>query len=406
MKASIHHNLSPEELTKALARLADASGIGPDVAGQLLKACACDDEPKEPREPAVAGLFYQFQQRYREAMDDLRQIVGTGRHLRKSVILTASQIRDVLQTIKDRFDFMAGQMQTDYQPDDPTLQRWKDMGLCPPETTPLNFAEIVAGPDAYLIRNAFIFGRLWDAVERGETYHDVLRLSKEMPLLKPDLDAIAVAERETGLYIQNFGNDIATEVGQKWAQRQADTVRQMAVDYHQRTLTRRVLDREEKQELGEEILDLPITNWQQLSSELYHAMDDKARDWQRVAFFEINSATKQGHAHELMRIIGPDALVFRRPLPTACAQCKHLLLEADGQTPRLFRLKDLILNGNNIGRKPMPTRSGKVHSTERPDGQETLKATAGPLHPWCGCSPVREYIAGAHGWEPTQPVTT
>jgi len=81
---------------------------------------------------------------------------------------------------------------------------------------------------------------------------------------------------------------------------------------------------------------------------------------------------------------GPKQLVYKMPLPTACAQCKHLYLEEDG-TPRIFDLAELVGNGMNIGRKAHPVRSGEVVPGGREDGQETLKAVAGLVHNFCQC---------------------
>jgi hypothetical protein len=80
-----------------------------------------------------------------------------------------------------------------------------------------------------------------------------------------------------------------------------------------------------------------------------------------------------------------DKYVYKRPMPTACAQCKYLYLMPDGVTPRLFKLSEMISNGTNVGRKPHPTKGGKVVPGGRVDGQETLKAVAGLVHPWCAC---------------------
>jgi len=128
-----------------------------------------------------------------------------------------------------------------------------------------------------------------------------------------------------------------------------------------------------------------VENWQQSKSELYHALDEKDRDLDRVAYYEITDAQKQGQAAQLLQDGNVDKLVYKRPLPTACAQCKHLYLLPDGVTPRLFKLSEMISNGTNIGCKPHPTKGGKVVPGGRTDGQETLKAVAGLVHPWCAC---------------------
>ncbi|MGE3551170.1 MAG: hypothetical protein AB7I29_14875, partial [Geobacter sp.] len=179
--------------------------------------------------------------------------------------------------------------------------------------------------------------------------------------------------------------DLATKIGQLAIKKRNDAIRQMAIDYHAGRLKRTVRDEELKREAGEEIPERYVENWQQLKSELYHTLDEKDRDLDRVAYYEITDAQKQGQAAQLLADGNVDKLVYKRPLPTACAQCKHLYLMPDGVTPRLFKLSDMISNGANIGRKPHPTKGGKVVPGGRADGQETLKAVAGLVHPWCAC---------------------
>lgn len=72
--AKIEHNLTDEELVKALTALADESDIGE----QLLKAvkartCACDDTPKEPRYPAMRHLYRKMMQMDRDARKDIER---------------------------------------------------------------------------------------------------------------------------------------------------------------------------------------------------------------------------------------------------------------------------------------------------------------------------------------------
>jgi hypothetical protein len=239
-------------------------------------------------------------------------------------------------------------------------------------------------------------GKLIEAVESGKTYQEVMSLALNSPLLLPDLHAIAVSEQQTALYLTDNAADLATKVGQLAIQKRNETIRQMAVDYHSRTLTRTVRDREEKEMQGIATPDLPVETWQQFRSELHHTLNEKDRDLDRVAYYEITDAVKQGMAHKLLQDGNVDKLVYKMPLSSACAQCKHLYLQKDGKTPKLFKLSKLILNGTNIGRKPHPVRGGKVALGGRTDGTETLKAVAGCVHPWCACMGPYEFT----GYEP------
>lgn len=298
--------------------------------------------------------------------------------------MTHDQILQLQQAVADRYGFIAAQLQGDYTPDPIQLERWKRLGLVPEHITPETFASSVPA-EMQFIRNAFIIGRMADAIEQSTTFEEAMRLALHMPMQKPDLAAIAIAEQQTAMYITDNAKDLATKIGRLAIQKRNEAIRQMAIDFHARKLKRTVLDEETKREAGEEIPERYVEDWQQFKSELYHAMDDKARDWDRVAYYEIVDAQKQGMAHALMEDGNVDKLVYKMPLPTACSQCKFLYLEKDGITPRLFKLSEMISNGTNIGRKPHATKGGKVVEGGRPDGQETLKAVAGLVHPNCAC---------------------
>ena len=72
MRATISHNLSTEELTKALAALADESQIGEALLKAVAaKTSAIDCEPKEPRDPAMRHLYRLLVAENRRAMDDI-----------------------------------------------------------------------------------------------------------------------------------------------------------------------------------------------------------------------------------------------------------------------------------------------------------------------------------------------
>lgn len=84
---------------------------------------------------------------------------------------------------------------------------------------------------------------------------------------------------------------------------------------------------------------------------------DWSRDWNRVAHTEMWNARLNGESMALINNESPlsndgeNTLVFKRPAPNACNHCKKHYLENDGVTPKIFRLKDLIANGTNYGKK-------------------------------------------------------
>ena len=405
MEINASHNLSPTELNKTLAGMAIGSGIEDELLEMLQKAVkrsTCDDqEPKLPRHRATRTLYAMMRQQYVAACRDIERyaaMISTGQ-LQKAMHagpLTADQLRQLQQAINDRFGFIGAQLQSvDYQPAPDLLERWKQLGLVDVGITPETFAASIPA-EVHFIRNAFLMGKFIEAVESGKSYQEVMHLALYAPILAPDLHAIAVAEQQTALYLTDNAADLATKVGQLAIQKRNETIRQMAVDYHGRKLKRTVLDEEAKRDAGIEIPERYVENWPQFKSELHQTMEDKARDWDRVAYYELTDAQKQGQAYKLLQDGNVDKLVYKMPLATACAQCKHLFLKSDGKTPRVFKLSRLINNGTNIGRKPYPVRGGKTVPVGRSDGAETLKAVVGLVHPWCACAGPYEYT----GYEP------
>ena len=101
---------------------------------------------------------------------------------------------------------------------------------------------------------------------------------------------------------------------------------------------------------------------------------DWERDWHRVAHSEMWDAKVQGEANAIIDNESPvskkgrETMVFKRPAPNACNKCKQLYLEADGITPKLFKITELQANGSNYGKK-----------------QADWKPTLGILHPNCMC---------------------
>lgn len=102
---------------------------------------------------------------------------------------------------------------------------------------------------------------------------------------------------------------------------------------------------------------------------------DLNRDWHRVAHTEMWNAKLNGEAEAILNNESPlskkgaDTMVYKRPAAsTACKKCKQLLLEPDGVTPKVFKLSELIQNGDNYGLK-----------------QADWKPVVGTIHPNCMC---------------------
>lgn len=396
MDLSVEHNLSAVEMFQAVIALTKGHGLEHEVHDCLAKAI--EDGPVIPRDPVVREIVDRWMEEYRAAISWIRGYVD--RYLadgdRKGFFkaqpaakypdgpLTREQIREIQQAIRERFNYFASSFESNFTPDSALLKKWKKLGIVAPDVRASDFVSNVAG---HLVRNAFIFGRLQAAIERGAiTYADVLHHALHSPLTRPDHLAVKVAEQQAAAYITKFGEDLATGATQLIAARNRKIVHDMVVDYHKQEL--------QAVKLNATAGDRIVTDWRQLASELYHTMEDKARDWQRIAYYESYDAKQQGQGLAIMAEKGPDALVYKQPMPTACPQCKHLYLHETG-LPRLFRVRDMLAFGNNIGRKPMPVKGGVVSNDTRPDGADTLKPVMGLVHPWCQCVLYR-----FTGWEP------
>ncbi len=392
---AVEHNLSKGELAKALVEISEAEGVSERVCETLLeKAHKHAKGPIVPRNPAYKGLYEEFQALYAEAeewsIDYVKKVVTKPWQLRKAKMptapLTKTQLERIQTAIRDKFKYIASQMEGDRAAVSMAeLARWKKLGLVAKNVTPSTFGKIAPG-SAQLIRNAFVFGRLSLAIEKGTSYESVLKLALEMPLIKPDLAAIAVAEARAGAALVSVGDGLAKKVAQTLLDRERDNVRDLVISY---------FDGMEPTVNAPELYETPekrVDTWQGFARELRENLGTTGRDWDRVAFSEIQDAASNGRAMDLLEKRGGDVMVMKIPQPTACPQCIALYLNDDG-TPRVFPLRELMANGSNIGRKPMPVRKGRVVSYDRMDGAQTVLPVVGQVHPWCQCEgPVEAEI--------------
>lgn len=109
-----------------------------------------------------------------------------------------------------------------------------------------------------------------------------------------------------------------------------------------------------------------------LASEIGHAVGDWERDWLRISAYIMHEAYNYGRAQNIFKNYGEDAEVYFDVYEDACRRCKELYLtdpDMDGSEPKVFKLKDVLANGNNIGRKV-----------------DEWLPTVGPTHPYCRCT--------------------
>ena len=261
------------------------------------------------------------------------------------MFLTEDQLHELTAIIQNHFSaFVANQVSPTAIPPE-TLARLKEMGL--------------VNVRAATLADAYAYGILVGTMRnqpKDLTYADFKRTLKTnpVPLSPVEKQAQTIAQLSAGQYIQGIGTRMAQAVGAAVMQTDAESRR--ALQESVRTQT----------EMG-------IANrasLQQLTSALGHDSLDFTRDMRRVANTEVQEAMQQGTADNIIRESGPDALVARLAAPACCDACTRLFNEPDGK-PRIFKLGELMANGNNVGRK-----------------QAEWVATSGVVHPNCRCTTV------------------
>lgn len=109
-----------------------------------------------------------------------------------------------------------------------------------------------------------------------------------------------------------------------------------------------------------------------LAADLANTSQDWEVDWLRIAYYLTHEAYNAGRAQDILKNHGANAEVYFDVYEGACKRCKELYLEDPDDPdskPIVFKLDDIIANGNNIGRK-----------------SADWKPTISPTHPYCRCT--------------------
>ena len=253
-------------------------------------------------------------------------------------ILSEKQLKEIAEIVKRHVGVMIHSISGDGNVDKQLL---KKLGI--PENAPT------------LIKNAYVLGKIIqmmgeEAVNKM-SYQELKDKAKRVSLTKTEQNSLAYAEQNAAQYVTALGHKMSTNVNTKilGASKQANLIA------FQRDLI--------KDKVAEAILNRDTRG--KLASELYHSLEDWTRDWKRVAHTELWNAKLQGEVVSILQgdtihknTKGGETRVFRRPAPDACKHCKRLYLEADEITPKIFKLSELINNGDNVGKKTaewMPT---------------------------------------------------
>lgn len=214
------------------------------------------------------------------------------------------------------------------------------------------------------VDDAFKFGMLSQALGReaakNMTYNEFkryVRSKKFLPLDVREKAALESLKYQAFHAIKGLGNKIGAEFNAKL----------IDVDKRQRAEYEKVIEGAAKKAIVDR------DSLKQMAIEIGKKTGDWARDLDRISDFVLHEAHDSGRVHEIKRMDGDKARVYKHVFDQACKYCVRLYLESGvGSKPRTFTVDELIANGSNIGRKA-----------------DDWKAVIGGTHPWCRCEVER-----------------
>lgn len=269
------------------------------------------------------------------------------------MIFNQGQIQDMLSILK-RYElvFIAGQLGLDY-----LSQSDKDILIA----AGINL-------DKYknkkgVIEHAFLFGILAEAIGDARAkkmtyaqFQKFLASGNFIPLTEEEEFALQTVKNRAYTDITSLGNRMRTGLSNvvlRNNQQQALVVQNMI---KQKTI---------------KAVELRM-GARGLAADLAETSQDWEVDWLRIAYYLTHEAYNSGRAQSILKEYGADAEVYFDVYPGACVRCRELYLtdpEDPDSEPIVFKLKDIIANGNNIGRKV-----------------KEWKPTISPTHPYCRCT--------------------
>lgn len=186
-------------------------------------------------------------------------------------------------------------------------------------------------------------------------FNEFLRYIKKgdhLELSRREQNSLEVIKRQTFNDIKKLQGQIFTDINQ------------VAINSSQEDFLRKEVESGIRE--GKTIRDI--------SREISIKTGDWGRNFDRIVAYNSQLAYEEGKALELIQQSGgEDVYVYKKVYQGACKNCVRLFLtEGVGSIPKIFKLEDLISNGNNIGRKV-----------------DSWRPVVGPVHPHCRCSLVR-----------------
>jgi len=130
-------------------------------------------------------------------------------------------------------------------------------------------------------------------------------------------------------------------------------------------------------------------NYREVARELRSELQEKKRNWHRVASTEMHSARERGVVSAIItgtdvyrHAEGEDSNVAIVPDPDACSDCKRLYLDPKTGSPKIFKLSEVLSNEGSNYQRPW---------------RRNAKAVVPPLHPHCFCR--LRYVPPGWGWD-------
>lgn len=275
------------------------------------------------------------------------------------MILSAKQINELIELVKNlHLVFIGKNVGTKYLPDS-SLKILKEYGL--------NKKLVTSYPE-----HAFQFGMLSMALGDNRAKKlDYSGLKKFitsgqwLPLTKAETYGLSLIENRLIDGLTGLGNKVSADLKTIFIE----------ADLKQRERFEKIIRNEAKHIFSER------KGIKSLVSVLGEKTGDWARDFARISDFVLHEAYDNGRAYALLRSEGEDVLVYKRVHGGVCESCMELYLDYVDKKyrPRIFKLKELLRNGTNIGRK-----------------KEDWLPVIGATHPWCRCD--LEYVPKNSEW--------
>jgi hypothetical protein len=214
-----------------------------------------------------------------------------------------------------------------------------------------------------VLEHAFLFGILAEAIgdERAKKmsykeFQQFLASGNFIPLNEEEEFALQQVKNRAYTDISNLGNRMKNTVSNAMLKRNQSRSTMVADVIKKKTANAIQLR----------------TGARALAADLANTTKDWEVDWLRIAYYLTHEAYNSGRAQSILRNYGKDAEVYFDVYEGACDSCRILYLEHPSEPeskPKVFKLEDVIKNGNNIG---VPKKQ--------------WKPTISPTHPYCRCT--------------------